>query len=617
MPKLFAWTRAKVVMVETQFQPHTNLTNPFHPIGKPARLRALWAIALAATLAAVLAACGGGGGGGSGGTGPAAIDLSQPKPTSLTDATRLADQASMGNTEALQAEIMQNGPAFWVNMQMGLSSSRYTLGGNDTIHTAKVDDFCRNTRPNDANCWRDYFSSEPLLWDFYRNALRQGDQLRQRVALALKQIVVISNYEVEGTYGQREYHNMLLDNSFGNYRDILYKVALSPAMGDYLDNVNNDKDKPNENFARELLQLFALGTCELNEDGSLKSGQCVPTYNNDIVRNYAYALTGWTFPPGGQSRDGNCWPERANCRYQKGDMVPRRDSHDANERVLLGGSKKPASSTAPQALELVLDSLMNHPNIGPFIGKQLIQHLVTSNPSGAYVQRVANAFNTGKYGPFGAGKKGDMKATVAAVLLDEEARREAPDANFARLREPALVFTGTLRAMNGQTDGEPFGYWQGGGLRQHMFRSPSVFNFYPPDYPLAGTQLKAPQFGILNANTGLARMNYVNWLIYNSHDRKTNNRRDTSIPGAVPTIINLSSFDADADDPAKLVDRLAKVAFAGRWSPAARQAVIDAVAAWQTKNMDGPNEDGQGYKRERVKAAAYLIFSSPQYNVVR
>jgi uncharacterized protein (DUF1800 family) len=610
-------TQAALLAAKAEPSVPTNISQSL----KSSRIRhhCPWRLAALGVLGVVLAACGGGGGGGGGSGGvndPAAIDLSQPKPTSLIDATRLADQASMGNTEALQAEIMQKGAAVWVNEQMALNSSRYTLGGNDTIHTVKVEDFCRNQRPNDPECWRDYFSSEPLLWDFYRNALRQSDQLRQRVALALKQIVVISNYEVEGTYGQREYHNMLLANAFGNYRDVLYKVSLSPAMGDYLDNVNNDKDKPNENFARELLQLFALGTCELNADGSLKSGQCVPTYNNDMVRNYAYALTGWTFPKGGQSIYG-CYPDKANCRYQKGDMEPRSGAHDANQRALLGGVVKPASSTAPQALELVLNSIMNHPNTGPFIGKQLIQHLVTSNPSGAYVQRVANAFNTGKYGPFGAGQRGDLKATVAAVLLDQEARRETNDANFGRLREPALVFTGTLRAMGGQTDGDPFGYWQGDALRQHMFRSPSVFNFYPPDYPLAGTPLKAPQFGILNANTGLARMNYVNWLIYGSHGRKTNNERNTSIPGAIPTTINLASFDADAQDPAKLVDRMAKLALGGRWSPAARQAVIDAVAAFETKNMDGPNEDGQGYKRERAKAAAYLIFSSPQYNVVR
>ncbi len=586
-----------------------NLSSPHHLL--PRKTLRLLQVTIAGGALALVAACGGGGGGS---TTPAAatpIDLTAAKPTSLLDATRLADQASMGATEVLQAQIMQEGAARWINTQFGLSGSAYRAGGDDTIHTIKTSDFCRDQRGGDNNCWRDYYSSEPLLWDFYRNALGQPDQLRQRVALALKQIVVISNYEVEGTYGQREYHNMLLANAFGNYRDILQKVTLSPAMGDYLDNVNNDKEKPNENFARELLQLFALGTCELNADGTLKTGKCVPTYDNNIVRNYAYALTGWTFPAGGQSAWG-CWPERANCRYQKGDMTPRSGAHDANERVLLGGAVKPANSSAPQALELVMNSLMNHPNIGPFIGKQLIQHLVTSNPSGAYVQRVANAFDSGKYGPFGDGRKGDMKATIAAALLDEEARREAPDANFGRLREPALVFTGTLRAMNGKTDGTPLSYWWGDALRQHMFRSPSVFNFYPPDYPLASTQLRGPQFGILNANTGLARMNYVNWLIYTNKWRVQNDKPDASIKGSVVTSIDLARFDSDATNPAKLVDRMANLAIGGRWSPTARQAVIDAVAAWDDKT----NGD-EGYLRERVKTAAHLIFSSPQYNVVR
>ena len=179
-------------------------------------------------------------------------------------------------------------------------SSRYTRGGDDSVHKhTAAGDFCAT---RGADCWRDWQSTEPLLWDFYRNAISQPDQLRQRVAFALQQIVVVSGIEVSGTYGFRKYHNDLMDLSFGNYRDVLRKVTLSPLMGDFLNNANNDKDAPNENYARELLQLFSIGTCELEADGALKTGKCVPTYDNETVRSYAYALTGWTYPAGGVSR---------------------------------------------------------------------------------------------------------------------------------------------------------------------------------------------------------------------------------------------------------------------------------------------------------------------------
>jgi len=242
-------------------------------------------------------------------------------------------------------------------------------------------DFCNG---RGSNCWRDWSSAIPLVWDFYRNAVRQPDQLRQRVALALQQILVVSNLEVPGTYGLRGYQNMLLDNAFGNYREVLRKMALSPVMGDYLENVNNDKSAPNENFARELLQLFSVGTCQLNTDGSLKGGSCLPTDDNAAVRDYAYALTGWTYPAGGLTSYG-CWPRGANCNYLEGDMVPVAAFHDTNARTLLGGATLPVGHSATAALNAVLDSLMAHPNTAPFIGNQLIQHLVTSNPSPAYL----------------------------------------------------------------------------------------------------------------------------------------------------------------------------------------------------------------------------------------
>ncbi len=517
---------------------------------------------------------------------------------------RLADQASFGPTEALVATIRSQGSASWVGAQMALNGSRYTSGGDGSVHQyTGSGSFCDG---KGDNCWRDWSSTEPLLWDFYRNAVTRPDQLRQRVAFALQQIVVVNNLEVEGTYGFRVYYNNLLDNAFGNYRQVLKKVALSPVMGDFLNSANNDKAAPNENFARELLQLFSIGTCELNPDASLKGGGCTATYGNDTVRSYAYAMTGWTYPAGGKTPWG-CWPTGMNCRYYGGDMTPVASYHDTAERRLLSNVTIAAGTAAAPALEAVLDSLMAHPNMGPFIGKQLIQKLVGSNPSPAYVTRVAAAFDSGRYQGFGTGAKGDLAATVAAILLDAEARGDTlASRNAGKLREPVQMFAGTLRALNGKTDGDALGWWWGESLRQHTFRPPSVFNYYPPDYPVPGTTLVGPEFGIHSANAALERLNYLTYLLDWGGTAPS-----SSIPNALGTQVNLSAFTSDAADAAKLVDRLSLLALGQPLPAAPRQKVIDAVAWWTDKT------DATNWKTNRVKAAAYLVFGSPNYQVQR
>ncbi len=533
--------------------------------------------------------------------------------TSLLDARRLADQATFGANETLLAQMQTQSAATWVKAQMLMpKTSRYTSGNGDAVDKGVQEVFfCDRAPYKGDNCWRDWFSSEPLLWDFYRNATTQADQLRQRVAFALSQIVVISALETEGTYGLRGYHNMLLDMSFANYRDLLKKVSLSPMMGEYLNHVNNDRAAPNENYPRELLQLFAIGTCELNLDGSLKTGNCLPTYNNETVREYAYALTGWTYPAGGSAVWG-CWPEGTNCTYRAGDMVPVARHHDNQERRLLSGVTLPAARSAPQALEKVLDSLMAHPNIAPFIGRQLVQHLVTSNPTPAYVQRVAQAFNAGRFvdaatgSSFGTGVKGDLAATVAAVLLDAEARAARPGPDAGKLRDPVLTMIGVLRGLNGRTDGAALGWWWGEVFRQHAFRSPSVFNFYSPSYPLAGTNLVAPAFGIHNANSALNRLNYLTYLL-----DWGGSSPESGVPNAIGTQVDLAAFIADAGDAPKLVDRIAKLALGEPLPAAARTQVLNAVLAWTAQT------DSSNWQRRRVQTAAYLIYGSPMYQVQR
>jgi Protein of unknown function (DUF1800) len=229
--------------------------------------------------------------------------------------------------------------------------------------------------------------------------------------------------------------------------------------------------------------------------------------------------------------------------------------------------------------------------------------LASSNPSPAYVQRVAAAFTSGRHGTFGNGRKGDLAATVAAVLLDTEARG-TPSNTAGRLREPIQLFTGVLRGLNGKTDGDALGWWWGEEMRQHVFRPPSVFNFYPPDYPVAGTSLVGPAFGIHNANTALNRMNFVNYLVF-----WDGSNPGTDLPTPAGTKVDLSAFTIDARNAATLVDRLSLMALGEVLPSASRTAVINAVNAFPSNTAND--------KSNRVRQAAFLVFSSPQYQVAR
>ncbi len=529
-----------------------------------------------------------------------------------SDAVRLAHQATFGPNERLINDIRAQGVAAWISTQTQLSDSRYSSGGDDGIHlNVGSVSFCSTpAQASNANCWRDYYSADPLVWDFYRNATGQPDQLRQRIALALHQILVVSEVEVSGTYGLRNYQNIFLENAFGNYRDVLRKVTLSPVMGDYLNHVNNDKKAPNENYAREMLQLFSLGTCLLKPDGQLQGTKCKPTYDNAVVRNYAFALTGWTYPSGGSSTWG-CWPSGSNCRYYGGDMVEAPRLRDKTARTLLSGVSVPADTSASQSVELVLDSIMNHGNVAPFVSRQLIQQLVRSNPSPAYVGRVASAFRKGRFSyqdgdvlrRYGSGAVGDLSATVAAILLDSEARTSAAITRDAgKLRSPILFITSALRALNGTTDGTLFGSWWGERLQQHVFRPPSVFSYYPPNFPVPGTTLVGPEFGINNANTALGRLNLLTYLL------DWNGAVTSTKPTATGTFINTKSLQDDATKANVLVDRLSRTLLGRVLDEPARSDVIRATNYWGANNSTE-------WRDKRVRAATWLLLASPDFMV--
>lgn len=568
--------------------------------------------------------------GGSGGLAPKEPD----RPTSARNAARLLAQATFGASRTTLAQVMAVGPRKYLLEQMDAPVSQYAYATSEAVERARVHThattagFCQtNMAERIDECWRDYYAAHPVQREFYRQAVSNPDQLRQRMAFALGQILVTSARELDASYGFAHYHQILRDNAFGNYRTVLRKVTLSPFMGTYLNMVNNDRREPNENYARELLQLFSLGACLLNADGSLVGGTCRETYGNETVRNYAFALTGWTYPAGGVDPwcNSGClgW---THPRYYRGDMVARAGQHDGQARPLLSGVIAPAGRSGAQGLEAVLDSLMAHPNMAPFIGRQLIQFFVTSNPSPGYVRRVAQAFSTGNHAdgvglPIGSGQRGDLRATLAAVLLDPEARTDvsADDSRFGRLREPVQVIAGALRALEGYTDGDavaPEWAWAG-MMGQPAFTAPSVFNFYPPDFPVVGTSLVAPQLGSESVTTALARINYGNALLYWWGERGV--APNPSIPKAFGTRVNFVEWERLLNGPGDSARALAQIdllLLGGRLGASDQAAIVTAMDAW-TPDMTWLEQENTNWRKERIKTAFYLVFASPHYQIQR
>src|SRR6266852_521497 len=396
------------------------------------------------------------------------------------------------------------------------------------------------------------------------------------------------------------YMRLLSQDAFSNYRTIMRDVTLSPAMGAYLNMVNNDKPNPtanthaNENYARELMQLFTLGLYQLNPDGSFKldaNKNAIPTYDENAVEALARAFTGWTYPTQSGSQ-----LQKHNPPYWLGAMVALDSNHDMAAKTLLDGTTLPAGQTAAQDLTGALDDLFNHPNIGPFVSRALIQRLVTSNPSPAYISRVASAFASGRFSSFGSGQRGDMKAVIAAVLLDPEARR-GDDPNTAvaidgHLREPILYIANLLRAFGAVSDGlGPL--YAASGMSEVALDSPSVFNFFPPNYQIPGSSLFGPEFDLLTTATSMTRINFVNSFVYGS------------LGGG--TTVNFASYATLAGtDVNQLVTTLDALLLHGSMSASARASILAAVNAVPT---------GTNQNLNRAKAAIYLVASSSQYQV--
>jgi uncharacterized protein (DUF1800 family) len=423
---------------------------------------------------------------------------------------------------------------------------------------------------------------------FFNSALTGQDQLRQRVAWGLSQIMVASGVKINNPSAFVLWQNMFLNDAFGNVSTLLTDVTLSPTMGNYLDMVNNDKPNngvdPNENYAREVLQLFSIGLKQLNPDGTVQldgSNNPIPTYTQDTIEGFAHTFTGWTYPtkPGATAQFRN--PE-----YYGGPMIPFDSHHDTGTKLLLNGVTLPAGGTTQADLTAALQNIFNHPNVGPFISKQLIERLVISNPSPEYVGRVAAVFADN-----GSGVRGDLKAVVTAILLDPEARRgdDATQAqpNDGKLKEPVLFITNLLRAMNGVSDGATLSD-RASDMKQPPFFSPTVFNFYHPDHVIQGSTLIGPEFEIFNTSTTIARINLVNTLVYG----QVSNTTTVDLSGYVPLAAN----------PDQLVTAIAAVMLHGQVSDSTRSTLVSSLSAISDSTR-------------RTKAAFYLIGSSSQFQV--
>jgi uncharacterized protein (DUF1800 family) len=552
--------------------------------------------ALAAALA--LGGCGGGGSSSTASTG-SPPGGGTPPVVAITgdDALRLADQAAFGPTATLAAQISQQGSA-WIDSQIKTPATGYPVL---PVVSSNFAVGCPTTLPAGNTCGRDNYSAFPIQRVFFQNALAGPDQLRQRVALAYSQIFVVSSVQIGPAYALREYQQMLLQDAFVNYRQLLQDVTLSPVMGAYLNMANNNKANPakgispNENYAREVLQLFSIGVNTLNPDGSLvlQDGAPVPTFSQDTIEGFANLFTGWTYPtaPGATAQNNN-------PSYYIGQMIAVAANHDTTAKPLLGNTTLPAGQTAQLDLQQGLDNIFNHPNVGPFIGKQMIQFLVTSNPSPAYVARITAVFNND-----GTGTRGNMAAVVKAILLDPEARgATAASASFGKLREPVVDVAAVLRALGGASDGV-YPITAATSMGQPLFGPSTVFSFYPPGNPLPGsTTLVAPQFGILNTATAVARLNFLNTLLYS----ETGVAPQSNVPGATGTQVDFTPLEANTATPSALVAQLDASVLHHSLSTSEAAAIAPAVAAV-------PADD----PLNRARAAAYLVFASPRYQITR
>ncbi len=552
------------------------------------------------------------------------------------DRMRLQEQAAFGPTYALDSRIRRIGTRAWLNEQFTLSyPSASNPYPNQVLKPGSAQPDCdgindgSGTPPNPVDvpltCNRDTYSMyQPQTW-FFKEAFYGDSQLRHRVAWALAQIWVTSGVDIQQGRHMVEYHKILSNNAFGNYRTLMKQMTLSPTMGSYLSMASSTKNNPNENYAREIMQLFTIGLFMLNQDGTL---QCVehnpcqtgdtpvPTYDQNGVNNLTKVLTGWSFC----ETTAVCPNRTTGAQNYIDPMLLSTGNHDLTAKTLLnypgvtnqniaactGCTGTAITNYANNSMDQALDNIFYHPNVGPFVSKIMIQHMVTSDPTPAYVGRVAAVFNNN-----GSGVRGDMKAVVKAILLDPEARGDVKtDPNFGKLREPVQYATNLYRAFNVKSadgnslsDGYVYARSEFSGMGEVPFQSPTVFNFFPPGYVIPGTAILGPEFAIMTTGTAIQRANFVNRLAFTSPvvgGATTNSPNGTAID-----FTDLQALNVADNTGNQLVDELNRRMLHSTMSAAMKSTILTAVTAVTAGDIG------------RVRQAVYLVATSSQYQVQR
>lgn len=524
------------------------------------------------------------GGGGDTGQPPGPPPPPPPPPVSKAEAFHLLNQASFGALDQETDDVIDRGLAGWIDFQISRPAS-LQLPHVQSVPLPQFD-FQLQTDRND-------------IW--FRNVLWGEDQLRQRVAFALSEIMVVSQLGAlnNSPFALADYYDVLARNAFGNYRDLLEEVTLHPAMGVYLSMLGNEKPdvalniRPDENYAREVMQLFSVGLVELNIDGSTRldgNNQPIPTYDQATIEGFAHVFTGWTWAGSPN------WEQARQTRQNQ--VVPMElweDFHDTGSKQLLNGVVLPPGQSGQQDLDGALDNIFNHPNVGPFLAVRLIHRLTTSNPSPGYVQRVAEVFNDN-----GQGVRGDLGAVVKAILLDAEARPDLPMEIDGKLKEPLLRLTQLWRNYNATSNGGgyPFGFSYI-LFGQGPLQSPSVFNFFSPFYAPPGeirdSGLVAPELQIATEYQNTLITNYMFFQIFGLNQTNPD-LQDTDI------YIDFSEEMAIANDTTALIDMVAEKLLGGQISDTLRTEAAGMIGRI-------PETD----TAVRAAEAIYFIATSPEY----
>jgi uncharacterized protein (DUF1800 family) len=525
-------------------------------------------------------------------TPPPALPAGSP---TAAAAGRFLSQATFGATDALIAQVQSQGYDAFLNTQFAAPLSSHLAFVDAAVAALPSPSPSPSATPNQPT-----LTMTNDAW--WTHAIAGQDQLRQRVAFALSEVLVVSLNSAglaNRPYALPAYYDVLVRDAFGNYRQLLEDITLNPAMGAYLDMLQNDKANasgtrlPNENYARELMQLFSIGLYNLNLDGSLtlsSSGFPIATYGQDAVLGTAAVMTGWTYAQPGVANP----VFRPGIQDWRDPMINIASRHQTTAKTILNGVALPADQTAAQDLKTALDTIFNHPNVGPFLCRQLIQRLVTSNPSPGYIYRVASVFNDN-----GQGVRGDLKAVVRAILMDYDARVGFVTTQGAgHQREPVVRVTNLLRAFNATSpSGKSSVRNAYANLAEEAMHSPTVFNFFGPDYAapgaIAAAGLKSPEFEITTDTTVISAANYLRTAI------------NTGLgPSSDRITLSLAAEQTRASDPAGLVDHLNSVLMAGGMSSNMRNIMINAVTQIPSNNT-----------LERVRTAIYLVVNSPEFVV--